>query len=414
MSYLDNSTADLFAQYVTPNYGRFSVAPTHAKGTRLWDEAGKEYLDFGAGIAVDTLGHCHPAMVDAISKQAQTLIHCSNLYQIRPQAELAAILTERVVQHPGKAFFCNSGAEANETLIKLARKFGHENPSADGKSRGEILTFTNSFHGRTMATISATAQEKVKIGFAPLLEGFRHLPYNDVDALKNGITDQTVAILLEPIQGEGGINVATAEFLQAAAALAKKHNLLLMFDEIQSGIARCGNWCGWRTISGAEDIVPHAISWAKGLGGGFPIGAAWINADNQLCDTLGPGTHGTTYGGAYLAVAASRAVIDEIEKTNLCQNATQLGDYITAEVRSWNHPLITEVRGRGLMIGFQLNIDAIPATDKTASVQIVLQLMEAGLLTIPAGASVVRWLPPLNITKQDADEALRIFKQVLD
>lgn len=420
MSYLENTTADLFTQYVVPNYGRFPIAPVRAKGARLWDESGKEYLDFGAGVAVDTLGHCHPAMADAIAKQAQTLIHCSNLYQIRPQAELAAILSERVVQRPGKVFFCNSGAEANETLIKIARKFGHQNPNAAGQSRGEILTFTNSFHGRTLATLSATAQSKIHDGFTPLVEGFKYLPYNDVEALKNGVSENTVAILLEPVQGEGGINVATAEFLQTAAALAKEHNLLLLFDEIQCGIARCGDWCGWRTIDGAENVVPHAISWAKGLGGGFPIGAVWVNAENGLCDILGPGSHGTTYGGSPLAISAARAVVDEIEKQSICQHVADLGKYIVDQVRAWHHPLISETRGRGLMIGFQLDISLVEKisgfaeSGKTPALFIVLRLMDAGLLTVPAGPGVVRWLPPLTITKEDADEALSIFKKVLN
>jgi len=421
------TTGDLFARYVVPNYARFPVAPVRAAGLRLWDEDGKEYLDFGAGVAVDTLGHCHPAMVEAIRRQSETLIHCSNLYRIRPQAELARMLVETVVGEEGKCFFSNSGAEANETLIKLARKYGHTRPAADGSARGEILTFSNSFHGRTLATLSATAQTKIHAGFEPLVEGFRYLPFNDVEALRAGVGPRTVALLLEPVQGEGGIHVATSEFLRAAADLCRERDLLLLFDEIQCGLGRCGHWCGWKTIGGAEDIVPDAISWAKGIGGGFPLGAVWIRSRplgstdaTRLSDVLGPGSHGTTYGGSPLASAVGKAVLDEVERADLCGNAVAVGKYITECVRGWNHPLIAAIRGRGLMLGFEIDagrIAALPAcadSGKTPAAFVVTALMEAGLLTVPAGVSVVRWLPPLVVTREDADEALAIFRKALD
>ena len=421
----DTTTAELFAKYSVPNYGRFPVSFVRGQGARLWDEEGKAYLDFGAGIAVDALGHAHPAMVDAIRVQSEQLIHCSNLYLIRQQAELARELTDHVVGHSGKCFFCNSGAEANEATMKLARKFGHRRPQADGTPRYEILTFSGSFHGRTMAGISATAQAKVKEEFGPLLKGFRHLPTNDIAALEAGIRPETVALLIEPIQGEGGINLARGEFLKAAEGLAKEHDLLLLFDEVQCGIGRAGKMCGWQAIEGAEKIVPDAISWAKGMGGGFPIGGVWIRdrgiggAEGPLCDLLGPGTHGTTYGGSPLASTVALAVIREIRSAGLCDNAVTIGDGIRAEVESWNSPLIREVRGRGLMIGFDFNEEAMKAnadfaeSGKTPSVFVVGRLLEEGLLTIPAGPLVVRWLPPLNITQADAEEALAIFQSTL-
>ncbi len=410
------STSDLFDQYVIPNYGRFAMAPVRAEGARVWDEDAKEYLDFGAGIAVDTLGHCHPAMVGAIREQTEHLIHCSNLYQIPAQADLARLLVEKVVGEAGKCFFCNSGAEANEALIKLARKYG------EATGRGEVLTFTGCFHGRTLATLSATAQEKIHKGFEPLVEGFRYLPFNDVDALKKGIGEKTVAILFEPVQGESGINSATADFIQTAAELARENDLLLMFDEVQCGLGRCGNLCGWRTIEGAEDVIPDAVSWAKGIGGGFPLGAIWVRTrEDGMSDLLGPSSHGTTYGGSPLASAVGRAILHELERADLCANSATLGKEIVEIVRGWNTPWITEVRGRGLMIGLQIDderIEALPRYKEsgcgTPAIWMVAQLMDAGLLTVPAGANVVRFLPPLIITRSDVAEALKILRTVLN
>src|SRR3984893_736617 len=299
-------TRKLFDEFVVPNYGRYDLVLVRGRGSRVWDEDGREYLDFGAGIAVSTLGHAHPRMIEALDRQARELIHTSNLYYTRPQGELARHLVE-VVGEPGKIFFSNSGAEANEAAIKLARKFGNEcsGPLTDGEPRFEILTFHRSFHGRTIAGISATGQEKVKQGFAPLLAGFQHLPFNDLRAVEKAITNKTVAILMEPVQGEGGIYPATSEFLLGLRRLCDRHGLLLMLDEIQCGLGRLGNWCGWKEII-EEDFVPDTISWAKGIGGGFPLGATWIRKKPvrtltgeavDLCDLLKPGTHGTTYGG---------------------------------------------------------------------------------------------------------------------
>ena len=420
------SAAELLARYTVPNYGRLALVPARGEGTLLWDETGRQYLDFGGGVAVTSLGHCPPAITKALAGQGSKLIHCSNWYQIREQGELGKFITETVMEHPGKSVFCNSGAEANEALIKLARKFGHATCLADGTPRTRIITFNNSFHGRTYAGISATGQEKVKTGFAPLLPGFTHLPYNDLDAVSAAITPETVAILLEPLQGEGGVNVATPKFLRGLAEICQANNLLLLLDEVQTGLGRLGHWCGWNPI--APEIIPDGVSWAKGIGGGFPIGAAWIKKRPitsavdapDLCDVLGPGTHGTTYGGSPLACAVSLAVLQEIKDSHLCENSATTGSQIMATVDSWHHPLIKQIRGLGLLIGFELDTAAMLArthyqeADGLASIYLVKALMAEGLLTVAAGPLVVRWLPPLNVSKEEVQTALSIFQRVLN
>jgi len=400
------STAELYRDYVMPTYGRFDLALARGEGTRVWDESGKAYLDFGAGIAVCSLGHAHPKLAKALAIHAAALIHTSNLYLTRPQGELARLIVD-LVGLGGKVFFCNSGAEANEGLYKLARKFG----SPTG--RHEIITFTNSFHGRTLGGISATGQEKVKTGFGPMVEGFVHVPFNDLAAVEAAITPKTVAILLEPVQGEGGINPATPEFLGGVRGLCDQHDLLLMFDEVQCGFGRTGDWCAWRTIT-PEGVEPDAVSWAKGIAGGVPLGAFWagnrITATVPLCDLLGPGTHGTTYGGNPLVAAAGLAVLSTIQEEGLLENARNLGDHLMNELDFMKLPAIRLFRGVGLMIGIELNDlagEGVPSIIATKA------LMAAGLLVIPSGERTIRLLPPLNITKSETDEALSILKQVL-
>jgi acetylornithine/N-succinyldiaminopimelate aminotransferase len=417
-----SETRQLFEKFVVPNYARYDVVLVRGQGSYVWDEDGKEYLDFGAGIAVSTLGHAHPQIIEALARQSRELIHTSNLYFTRPQAELARKLVG-IVGSPGKVFFSNSGAEANEAVIKLARKFGNEcagNASGD-KPRIEILTFDRSFHGRTMAGISATGQEKVKEGFAPLLPGFNHLPFNDLNAVEKAITGETVAILVEPVQGEGGIYPASREFLLGLRSICDRHGLLLMLDEIQCGLGRLGNWCGWKEIVG-EDFVPDTVSWAKGIGGGFPLGATWIRKKEvqrlagsavDLCDLLQPGSHGTTYGGTPLACAASLAVLDTIERDGLLANARTQGDYAKRKLASI--PGIKEVRGMGLMLGIELRseLGTLGTSGKTPSQIIVSELMRNGLLTVPAGPSVIRWLPPLIVSRQEIDQAVLILSRTL-
>jgi acetylornithine aminotransferase/acetylornithine/N-succinyldiaminopimelate aminotransferase len=409
------STANLYRDYVMPTYGRFDLALTRGQGTRVWDEEGKEYLDFGAGIAVCSLGHSHPQLTKALAEQAATLVHTSNLYLTRPQGELAKLIVE-LVGLGGKVFFCNSGAEANEGLYKLARKFGAPT------GRHEIITFTNSFHGRTLGGISATGQEKVKTDFAPLVEGFVHVPFNDLAAVEAAITPKSVAILLEPVQGEGGINPATPEFLKGVRELCDRNNLLLLFDEVQCGFGRTGDWCAWRTIS-PEGVEPDAVSWAKGIANGFPLGAFWVGVRNAgsgdhdslpLCDLLGPGTHGTTYGGNPLAATAGLTVLSVIGKEGLLGNARLLGNFLMKSLQEMNLPAIRLVRGVGMMIGIELN-DLSPSFggEGVPSIRVTKELMKAGLLVIPSGERTIRLLPPLNITRDEAAEALAILKKVL-
>jgi len=417
----ETSTKQLFADFVVPCYGRYDLVLTRGEGVRVWDDAGNQYLDFGAGIAVSTLGHAHPKMVQAVGGQASTLIHTSNLYYTEPQGRLAKRLVE-LVGAPGKVFFSNSGAEANEALFKVARKYGNECRSTDQETGTsvEILTFERSFHGRTMAGISATGQEKVKIGFAPLLTGFRHLPFNDLAAVEDAVSDQTVAILLEAFQGEGGIYPASREFLLGLRQLCDERQILLMFDEIQCGLGRVGNWCGWKVI--APEVMPDAVSWAKGIGGGFPLGATWFRAkpirksdgsQTQLCDLLQPGSHGTTYGGTPLACAVSLAVLQTIEDGHLLERAAKLGGFAIEQIKSIQG--VKEVRGQGLMIGIDLDPKWVNPVSpgQTVAQTVVNALMRNGLLTAPAGGTVVRWLPPLIVEEADIVEAVGILDRTL-
>ena len=399
------TTHEKSQHYILPTYGRFPLTPVRGKGTKIWDEQGREYLDFCSGIATCSLGHCHPHLSAAIAEQAQTLIHCSNLYHIPAQAELAQLLVEKIAQQPGKIFFANSGAEANDGLIKLARRFGLSS------GRSEIITFHQSFHGRTIGAMSATAQTKIHEGFDPLLPGFTYLPPNDLAAVKAALNDQSVAILLEPIQGEGGVHPMTPEFLQGLATLAKEKNLLLLLDEVQCGFGRSGQLNGYQSI--LPDLTPDAISWAKGMGGGFPIGAFWVAEKHS--HLLGPGSHGSTYGGNPLACAASKAVIDTILAEDLPAHARAREAQIRQIITSWQHPAISEIRGHGLLLGIaldptQLNIP----TDQTPSLHLCQTLLEKGLLVPPAGPHTIRLLPPLNVTSQDVEHALQLLKETLD
>lgn len=383
------SLSSLYSDYVIPTYGRFDLDLARGEGGRVWDFSGNEYLDFGAGIAVCSLGHAHPEITEAITRQASTLVHTSNLYRTEPQALLAQKLIG--FMKGGKVFFCNSGAEANEGLIKLTRKFGSES------GRYEIITFANSFHGRTMAGISATAQEKVKKGFAPLLEGFVHVPYGDLAAVEAAIGPKTAGILIEPVQGEGGIHIATAEFLRGLRKLCSEKNLLLLFDEIQCGLGRTGHMGGWQSL--APDIQPDGISWAKGIANGFPLGAFWASSDKGLSDLLGPGTHGTTYGGNPVSCAAGLKVLEIVERDNLMENAVARGRQLAEALRALGSPKISTVRALGLMVGIEL-------VEGLAAIDAVKALMADGLLTIPAGERVIRLLPPLNVDAAEIDAAV--------
>ena len=418
---------NLLTRYVIPNYGRFDFWPERGSGVWLWDREGRKYLDFAGGVAVCPLGHCHPEVVQALQVQAATLIHVSNWYHIHQQGELAQMLVEDVMGIPGKCFFCNSGAEANEGLIKMARKFGVLRPQSDGSPRYEIITFTGSFHGRTFATMTATAQEKIHGGFGPLVPGFRYVSFNDVEALREAVGKNTVAILLEPVQGESGINPATPEFLLAAAQLCKDNDLLLLLDEVQCGLGRTGDLGGWRSIVPDDEIIPDAISWAKSIGSGYALGSFWArdraisNEPNapKLCDILSAGSHGTTYGGSPLACATAIATLTVILRDGLVAHSKKMGAMIAGEAMSWDLPVLKEVRAFGFMIGFELNTDRIETRDdfkasgKVPSIWVVQKLMDAGLLTVAAGPKVVRWLAPMNTTEDEAHQGLAIMHDVL-
>ena len=409
--------------YIIPNYGRYDLWPVRGEGARVWDRDGKQYLDFAGGVSVCPLGHCHPVVVNAITEQAKTLMHVSNWYCIDKQAELAELLTRQVMRLPGKNFFSNSGAEANEGLLKLARRYGVQ---VRGVEKPQIITFTGSFHGRTLGAMFATAQKKIwgDFGFTPDDLGYLHLPFNDIDALTNVIANHpdVVAILVEPIQGESGVNAVTPEFLRTAQKLCREHGILLLLDEVQCSFGRAGEMTGWRTIVPGDEIQPDGVSWAKAIGSGYPLGAFWVRdtalpgTETRLCDLLGPGSHGTTYGGSPLACAVGLATLGYILDNDLCGHANQMVAHIAEAVRGWNHPLIKEVRQIGLFIGYEL----VPArlesvTDgKVPSIFVARKLLDAGLMTVPAGPNVIRWLPPLNITTAEASEALHLFKPVLD
>lgn len=379
-----------FDRYVMPTYARLPLMLERGRGSRVWDVDGREYLDFGGGIAVNVLGHA--ALTQVLTEAADRLVHVSNLYYHQPQGRLARKLVE-LVGIPGKVFFCNSGGEANEAQYKLARKWGN----AHG-GRYEILTFLGSFHGRTLAGIAATGQDKVKAGFEPPVAGFRHVPFNDLDAVAAAIGPQTAAILVEPIQGESGVRPATAKFLRGLRRLCDERGLLLQFDEVQCGIGRTGEFCGYRAI--APDVVPDSISWAKGLAGGFPMGAMWARA--PYADVLGPGTHATTFGGTPLACAVALAVLEKIQADNLPANARVVGEYFMGRLRQL--PGIREVRGIGLMIGVELTREAKP---------VLLRMAQEGLLGVLAGTQVIRFLPALNTTRAEADEAIEKFARAL-
>lgn len=414
----------LLDQYTMPNYRRYEFYPERGEGSYVWDRDGKKYLDFAGGVAVCPLGHCHPEVVKAIQDQAAKLIHVSNWYQIPQQGELAKILVEDVLKIPGKCFFGNSGAEANEGLIKIARKYGIAKPAADGTPRHEIITFTGSFHGRTFATMTATAQEKIHGGFGPLLPGFKYVEFNNINALKAAITPNTVAILLEPVQGESGIHPATPVFLRAAAKLRDEHDLVLLFDEIQCGLGRTGELGGWRSIVPGDEILPDAISWAKSIGSGYALGSFWarkrpVGDGTDLCDILAAGSHGSTYGGSPLACATALATLNVILRDDLPAKSKAVGEQIESASKSWNLPALKDIRAFGCMIGFELDLPTIEAnadfrvSGKAASIWIGQLLMDAGLLVVPAGTDVIRWLPPLNISDAEATEGLDILKSVL-
>jgi len=367
-------------------YARLPVSFDHGEGAWLYDDKGNKYLDALSGIAVCGLGHAHPAVTAAISEQAGKLVHTSNLYSIANQQQLADKLT--TLSGLETAFFGNSGAEANEAAIKIARLYGHNNDIA----QPNIIVMEGSFHGRTMATLSATGNRKVQAGFEPLVQGFIRVPYNDVEAIKTVAknTDSVVAILVEPVQGEGGINIPDANYLNELRTICDEQNWLLMLDEIQTGMGRSGKWFGFQH----NNIKPDVMTLAKALGNGVPIGVCL--ARGKAAEVLQPGNHGSTFGGNPLVSAAALAVIDTMEKENLVARAAQLGtqliDAFSAKLTNNDH--ITDIRGLGLLIGIELDIDCA---------ELVVAALDEGLLINVAAGNVVRLLPPLILTDVEAE-----------
>jgi len=392
---------ELFDEFVVPSYARFDLALERGEGSYVWDVDGKRYLDLAGGIAVCSLGHAHAEITKALIEQSQRLVHVSNLYYNELQGSLAKRIVGQIA--PGRVFFCNSGAEANEGLFKLARKFGHDT------GRYEIITTTNSFHGRTLAGIAATGQEKVKKGFEPAVEGFKHVPFNDVDAMRRAITPKTAAILVEPVQGESGVTIAKADYLIGLRQLCDERNLLLLFDEVQAGHFRTGKFQSWQRILENEDanILPDAVSMAKSLGGGFPIGAFWVR--EKFANVLSAGTHASTFGGTPLACAVALRIFDVIERENLADNARATGEFLLAELQQLQKrfpQILKVVRGFGFMIGIEFQ-----ASFKAADV--AKELHKRNVLTVPAGASVIRLLPALNLRRSEAEEGLRAIEKLI-
>ncbi|MBW6510935.1 MAG: acetylornithine transaminase [Desulfuromonadaceae bacterium] len=382
-------------QVIMKTYGRYPIVPVKGEGCRLWDADGKMYLDFLAGVAVNNLGHCHPRVVQAIQEQAATLIHCSNYYHIPNQIELAELLCNH--SFADQAFFCNSGAEANEAAIKLARKYSRE---TRGENCFEIITAADSFHGRTMATVSATGQEKVQRFFDPLLHGFKHVPFNDIVALRAAVSSLTCAILLEPIQGEGGVKVPSADYFREVRQLCDEQGLLLIFDEVQTGLGRTGKLFAHEHFG----VTPDIMTLAKALAGGAPIGTMLSTA--KVATAFSPGTHGSTFGGNPLMTAAALAALHALLDEGLLENANRMGDYLMAELQrlKTRYPVITEVRGIGLMVGMGLTIPAG---------EIVKRGHERGVLLNVTQDRVLRFVPPLVVTRVEIDEMIAILDTIL-
>ena len=391
-----------YARHVVPSYKRSATAPVlvRGKGTRVWDAEGNEYLDFGSGIAVNCLGHAHPRLSEVMKKQGDELVHVSNLFFHPKQAELAGELVERM--GPGKIFFCNSGAEANEAMVKSARKAG----AAHG--RYEIITTLNSFHGRTLGMIAASGQERLREGFGPVMPGFVYVPYNDLAAVEKAIGPKTAAVMIEGIQGEGGVIPATPEYLLGLRKLTREKGIYLLMDSVQCGHYRTGRFQSYETIlekaGEKEAFIPDAVSMAKSLGGGFPIGAVWLG--ERLADVLGPGTHATTYGGTALACAVALEVLKIIDEEGLAKNIERMGEELKKGLgklsgRGW----VGEVRGFGGMVGVTVK--------GRSHAEVAEALAKVGLLVVPAGSDVLRFLAPYSVSMDEVREAVKKVESTL-
>jgi len=388
-----NEVKKLYDEYVLATYTRQNLCLVKGDGIWVEDVNGKKYLDFFPGWAVSGVGHRHPEVLKSVSSQLEKILHVSNNFY----NEVQPILAQKIIKYsfPGKVFFGNSGAEANEGAIKLARKFG--NPE-----RYEIITMEKSFHGRTLATLTATGQEKVKKGFSPLPDGFKHVPFNDIKAFEAAITKKTVAVILEPIQGEGGINVADGEYVKALRRICDEKNMLLIFDEVQTCMGRTGEMFAYKHFG----IEPDAITLAKSLGGGFPIGALVVNSKRE--EVLTAGSHASTFGGSPIVCAAALGVFNAIEKEDLLRNAVEMGKYCVEKIEEIKNKtsLVGGIRGKGLMIGVEINTES--------AAFIADECMEQGLLINCTQNNILRIMPPINVKKEEIDEAVKILSGILE
>lgn len=385
------------SHYIMNTYNRFPIVLRKGRGMKVWSSDSKEYLDFVGGIAVNVLGHCHPKVVIAIQKQAQRLLHVSNLYHIEPQIKLAKMLVEH--SFADKVFFCNSGAEANEAAIKLVRKYAKDH---FGKDKFEIITALNSFHGRTLATVTATGQEKFQKGFEPLVPGFRYVPFNDINALKSAMTQHTCAVMLEPIQGEGGVKIPGPDYFKNVRELCNKNNVLLILDEVQTGMGRTGKFFAYEHFQ----ITPDIVTLAKGLGSGVPIGA--MLASDKVASAFVPGSHASTFGGNPLVCTAAVATIETIlEDGFLLDQCRRMGELLKEGLKSLKKEfpsIVIDIRGMGLLIGMELTRECSP---------IVKACMEKGLLLNCTAGNVLRFTPALIVQEKDIDHMLDILGEVL-
>ncbi|MDD5724196.1 MAG: acetylornithine transaminase [Syntrophales bacterium] len=382
-------------KYIMGTYARLPVALVRGEGVRVWDADGKEYLDFLAGIAVCALGHSNPLVSAAICAQAETLMHVSNIYHIEPQIRLAGLLVEN--SFADKVFFCNSGAEANEAAIKLARKYAHEHM---GGNRYRIISMRNSFHGRTLATLTATGQERFQKGFDPLPTGFGYAPFDDLASLDRAVTEDVCAVLLEVIQGEGGVRVPQKGYLEGVRRICDDKGVLLILDEVQTGMGRTGDLFAYEK----SGVAPDIMTLAKALGNGFPVGA--MLATDRVAVSFTPGSHASTFGGNPLAMAAGLAVMDALLHRGVLDNCREVGAYFRDRLEGLKreHSIVREIRGRGLMIGVELSIEGA---------DIVKGCMERGLLLNCTCGNILRFVPPLIITKGDVDQAVAILGGVM-
>ena len=392
------TTEELIAlseRYIMPTYKRFPIVLTRGLGVHVWDNDGKCYLDLVGGIAVCALGHSHPRVVEAIKRQVETLTHVSNLYHIEPQILLARLLVEHSPYD--KVFFCNSGAEANEAAIKLARRYASEKMGG----RYELITMRHSFHGRTLATVTATGQDQFQVGYAPLPAGFRYVPYNDLGALEAAITENTCGIMVEPIQGESGVIIPEHGYLQGIRKICDEHDLLMIADEVQTGIGRTGTLFACEQ----EEVVPDMITLAKALGNGFPIGA--LLATERVAAAFVPGSHGSTFGGNPLATAAGFAALETILDEGVLDNCRRVGAYFLERLEELKakNPRIQAARGRGMILAIELTVPGA---------EFVLECMGRGLLINCTSGNVLRFVPPLILTTEDVDKAIGILGQVLE